>query len=80
MLYVALAALAALVVVTISFAGVIRWGLRQQARERERLVDQICYLSGRAWNDPPSHRSDDPEAVREWASSWESEAPEQMVA
>jgi hypothetical protein len=79
MLYVALSSIAALVVVTISFAGVVRWGLRQQARERERLVDQLCYLTGRPWNDPPS-REPDPEPERDWENTWESQAPEQMVA
>jgi len=57
MLYVALASIGALVVVTISFAGVIRWGIRQHAREREQLVNQVCYLSGRTWQDPPSFTS-----------------------
>jgi len=79
MLYVALASIAALVVVTISFAGVIRWGIRQQARERELLVNQLCALSGRPWQEPPAwHPTPEPE--RDWETTWESQAPEQMVA
>ena len=77
MLYVALSAIGALVVVTISFAGVIRWGIRQHAREREQLVNQVCYLSGKTWQDPPSFENL-PSLEMPPDEVWTS--PEQMVA
>ena len=79
MLYVALANAAALVVVTITLASILRWNVRQHARERERLVDQLCHLTGRPWNDAPAARPT-VEPERDWESTWESQAPEQMVA
>lgn len=79
MIYVALANAAAIAVVVISFAGIIRWLVRQHTREREQLVNQVCYLSGRAWAPPPSdtYRASEPD--RDWANEWESATPEQMV-
>lgn len=56
MLYVALALVGCLAVVSISFASITRWLVRQQARERELLTNQLCNLAGRPWQDPPSWR------------------------
>ena len=80
MVYVAGSLVVALCVVTIAFTGILRWTIRQHARERERLVDQLCHLSGRTWNDPPSHREVAAEIDLDAAYTWESPAPEQMVA
>lgn len=54
MLVVALGAVAALCVNAAVFAGVIRGVIRQQARERELLLNQLMHLSGRTWTPPPS--------------------------
>lgn len=80
MLYVALGLVVALCAVTIAFTSILRWTVRQQARERERLVDQLCYLAGRTWNDPPSHRTEPELDLDRVRREWESPAPEQMEA
>ena len=67
------------VAIVVAFTQVLRSRDRLHARERDLLVNQICHLSGRAWNDPPSHQPE-PEVERDWANTWESQAPEQMVA
>lgn len=48
--------LAALVfVTTILILGAILDGvLRRQARERDRLINQICHLSGKPWQPAPA--------------------------
>jgi len=76
MLYVALAEAVVLGIAFISFASILRWGIRQQARERELLVNQVCALSGRPWQEPPAWNPPEPPAILDevWA------APEQMVA
>lgn len=53
MLYVALALAVAIAVVAITFASVIRWLIRQHARERDLLINQLLNLAGRPWRDPP---------------------------
>lgn len=54
MIYVALIEGAALAATALTFAGIIRSLVRQQARERGLLVDQVCHLSGRSWSPPPA--------------------------
>lgn len=54
MIYVALAEAAVLAVACLSFTGIIRWQIRQAARERELLVNQVCALAGRPWQEPPA--------------------------
>ena len=54
MMYVALIEGVALIATALSFAGIVRWLVRQQARERELLVNQVCSLAGRPWREPPS--------------------------
>lgn len=54
MLYVALALVAAVVVETLAFAALIRAQIRQAARERDLLVNQVCSLAGKPWQPPPS--------------------------
>ena len=53
MLYVALALVVALIVVTLAFSAVIRSLVRQQARERDLLVNQMCNLAGKPWQPAP---------------------------
>jgi hypothetical protein len=52
--FVALAEAAVLVVVVAVFASLLRSLIRQQARERGLLLDQMMHLAGRTWNDPPA--------------------------
>ena len=54
MIYVALTEAVALVALTMVFAGLVRSMIRQQARERMLLLDQIMHLAGRTWTPPPS--------------------------
>lgn len=53
MLYVALAEAAVLAVVCVTFAGLLRAQIRQAARREDLLVNQLCNLAGRPWQDPP---------------------------
>lgn len=52
-LAVALAALAVLALAIYLCAAMVRGLVRQQARERELLLNQIMHLSGRTWTPPP---------------------------
>lgn len=54
MLYVALGLVVALAIVSVSFLSIIRWLVRQQVRERDLLVNQLCNLAGRPWQEPPA--------------------------
>ncbi len=54
MMYVALLEGVAIIATALSFAGVVRWLVRQQARERDLLVNQLCALAGRPWREPPA--------------------------
>jgi hypothetical protein len=56
------AALLALALIAASgiFASVIRSMVRQQARERQLLLDQILHLSGRTWTPPPVEQWEPP--------------------
>lgn len=73
MMYVALAEAAALAVVAISFTGIVRWLVRQQARERELLVNQVCHLSNRPWQEAPAYVPESLEDVPVYVTS-----PEQL--
>jgi hypothetical protein len=57
MIYVALAAFATVCLASGCFAGVLRSLIRQHARERQLLLDQICHLSGKTWTPPPAHHA-----------------------
>lgn len=53
-------ALVVLAVTVVVLAGVLRWLIRAQDRERHgwtverlRLIDQVCHLSGKTWTQPP---------------------------
>lgn len=55
MLYVALAACASTAVVSLVLGNLLRVSIRQGARERDRLVNQLCHLSGRPWEEAPAY-------------------------
>jgi len=51
--WVAVAALVVLALAIYTTASLFRNLVRQQARERELLLNQIMHLSGRTWQPPP---------------------------
>ena len=53
-LAVALAALAVLALALYLAVALVRGIVRQQARERELLLNQLMHLSGRTWSPPPA--------------------------
>jgi hypothetical protein len=57
MLYVALAAIGSLCLVTLAFSALLRSQLRQAARREDLLVNQVCSLAGRPWQPPPARES-----------------------
>lgn len=54
MLYVALAAVAANAFIVFILGAALRAQIRQAARERDLLVNQVCSLAGKPWQTPPS--------------------------
>lgn len=79
MLYVALVLAAALVATVLAFAGLVRSLIRQQARERDLLINQLLHATGNAWQPAPAaeqrreQRERDLEAEIRWTPS-----PEQL--
>ena len=53
MIWLGLAALAVLAVGLYTLGMLVRGLVRQQARERELLLNQIMHLAGRTWTPPP---------------------------
>jgi len=53
-IYVALVEALALVALAVVFAGLVRSLLRQQARERDLLLNKVMFLAGRTWEPPPA--------------------------
>ena len=60
MIYIALLEGVALLATALTFAGCVRSLVRQQARERATLIDQICHLAGRTWTPPPAEQASEP--------------------
>jgi hypothetical protein len=54
MLYVALAEAALLLAVIVMFAGLIRSLTRAHARREDLLLNQMCNLAGKPWQQPPA--------------------------
>lgn len=54
MIYVALLEGVALIATALIFAGLLRSVIRQAARERGLLLDQMMHLAGRTWTPPPA--------------------------
>lgn len=73
MLAVAIAALTLAALMLVAFGGVVRSLVRQQARERGLLLDQIMHLSGRTWTPPPSESEPEP-----WKPPATVRSPEQL--
>lgn len=63
MIYVAVLALTVALLEGFSFAAVIRSLTRQQARERDLLINQMCSLAGRPWQPAPARGDPVPEPV-----------------
>jgi hypothetical protein len=59
--YVALALAGVLLLTTVAWAGLLRGLIRQHARERDLLVNQVMHLSGRTWVPPPGVVSTEPD-------------------
>lgn len=55
MTYVALLEGVAIIATALTFAGLLRSMVRQQARERDMLLNKIMHLAGRTWEPPPAH-------------------------
>jgi hypothetical protein len=73
---VALALVAALIVVCVSFVGALERQRRAHARREELLVNQVMHLSGKSWTPPPAERwtapaGDDPlvAEIGEWTAT-----------
>lgn len=83
MLYVALAEAALLLAVVTVFAGVVRSLIRQHARERDLLLNQMLNLAGKPWQPSPATDQLDEwrqrlEDVRQERREWTT-SPEQAI-
>jgi hypothetical protein len=76
MIYVALGSLLVAALSIVSFVPILRYVIRQGARDRELLVNQVCALAGRPWQEPPSYGGYEPEIVEDDIFA----IPEQMSA
>lgn len=65
MIYVAVAAIVALGLVTAGLLNVVRGMVRQHARERDALLDKIMHLAGRTWTPPPADQPPESEPDEE---------------
>lgn len=80
MLYLALVLAAALVATVVAFAGIVRSLIRQHARERDLLINQMLHATGRAWQPAPAveqernHRHEDDERTLRFTPT-----PEQLA-
>jgi hypothetical protein len=61
MIYIAIAALLLALTEGLSFASVLRSLVRQHARERDLLINQVCALAGKPWQPPPAREWKQPE-------------------
>jgi hypothetical protein len=55
----------ALLVVTLALLSIVHSLIRRQSRERDRLINQICHLSGKPWQPAPALSLVEPEAEPE---------------
>ena len=51
---VAAAAVVSNAIIALGFLRVMRGTQRQHAREREALIDKVCHLAGKPWNEAPA--------------------------
>lgn len=54
MLYVALAALGVAALAVVVFGNLLRIERRQSARREDLLINQVCNLAGRPWQQAPA--------------------------
>lgn len=54
MIVVAIVEAVAIVATVVTFAGVVRSLIRQHARERDLLINQLLHAAGNAWQPPPA--------------------------
>ena len=54
MLYLSFVLAGVLGLTTLAWAGLLRGLIRQHARERDLLLNQLMHLAGRTWAPPPS--------------------------
>jgi hypothetical protein len=54
-IYIAGAALAVAAITAVVLGNLLRIVIRQGARERELLVNQICHLSNKPWQEAPAY-------------------------
>ena len=54
MIWVALVEAVAIVAPAVVSAGLVRSLLRQQARERDLLLNKVMFLAGKPWEPPPA--------------------------
>ena len=54
MIYLVLLEGVAFIATALAFANVIHWMIREQARERQLLINQVMFLSGHKWLEPPA--------------------------
>jgi hypothetical protein len=59
MMYVALGALAVAALAVVCFAPILRYVVRQSARDRELLINQLCHVTGRPWQEAPAYQVED---------------------
>jgi len=70
MLYVALAEAALLLAVIVMFAGLIRSLTRAHARREDLLLNQMCNLAGKPWQQAPSSQEDELKKIEAiWAAA-----------
>ena len=64
MIYVALVEALAVVATTLTFAQVVRSLIREHARERNLMLNQLLHLAGRTWQPPPADTADGDATLR----------------
>lgn len=77
MLYVALVLAAALAVTVVTFAQTIRALIRQHARERDLLTNQLLHAVGRDWLPAPADEWKPPADREPLVTEWTTQ-PEQQ--
>lgn len=73
MIYLSLAALGVAAVTAIVLGQLLRVVIRQGARERELLVNQVCHLARNPWAPAPAEEYEVPEEMLSLVTSPEQE-------
>jgi len=72
MLYIALAEAALLLLIVVTFAGLVRSLTRAHARREDLLLNQMCNLAGKPWQAAPATSE-----IDAWRQKLDDEAREQ---